>query len=161
MLITDFVRLRRLRRRVGRRTRLRSQRKSTSIRDLSGTFRTCEVCFWRCSLPFCSDSRHSKVISNSYGSPNLAGLFRTLTPRRETTDIFGEIDQYFTDVWFDSWRVITQKRSSICNHDRHLVAFDEKSSKNLMNVEFRWVHALEVVALTAISITVRVDAPEG
>jgi hypothetical protein len=27
------------------------------------------------------------VISNSYGSPNLAGLLRTLTPKRDTTDI--------------------------------------------------------------------------
>ena len=39
------------------------------------------------SIPFCSDSRHSNVISNSYGSPNLAGLLRTLTPKRDTTDI--------------------------------------------------------------------------
>jgi hypothetical protein len=32
-------------------------------------------------------SRHSKVISNWYESPNLAGLFRMLTPKRDTTDI--------------------------------------------------------------------------
>ena len=39
-------------------------------------------------LPFSSCSRHSKVISNSYLSVNLAGLLRILTPRRETTDMF-------------------------------------------------------------------------
>jgi hypothetical protein len=38
-------------------------------------------------LPFCSCSRHSKVISNSYGSSKRAGLFLTSTPRSETTDI--------------------------------------------------------------------------
>ena len=42
-------------------------------------------------IPFCNDSRHSKVISNSYGSPNLAGLLRTLTPKRDTTDILGKV----------------------------------------------------------------------
>ena len=39
------------------------------------------------TIPFSSCSRHSKVISNSYLSVNLAGLLRILTPRRETTDM--------------------------------------------------------------------------
>ena len=38
-------------------------------------------------LPFWSGSRHSKVISKVYGSPNLAGLFMTLMPSKLTTDI--------------------------------------------------------------------------
>lgn len=37
--------------------------------------------------PFSRGSRHSKVISNWYLSPNLAGLLRTSTPRSVTTDI--------------------------------------------------------------------------
>lgn len=38
-------------------------------------------------VPFWRGSRHSKVISKVYGSPNLAGLFMTLMPSRLTTDI--------------------------------------------------------------------------
>lgn len=38
-------------------------------------------------LPFWRGSRHSKVISKVYGSPNLAGLFMTLMPSKLTTDI--------------------------------------------------------------------------
>ena len=39
-------------------------------------------------LPFCSGSRHSKVISNWYEALKGAGLLRTLTPSKETTDMF-------------------------------------------------------------------------
>lgn len=38
-------------------------------------------------VPFWRGSRHSKVISKVYGSPNLAGLFMTLMPSKLTTDI--------------------------------------------------------------------------
>jgi hypothetical protein len=41
----------------------------------------------QCNEPDLSVSRHSNVISNWYESPNLAGLFRTFTPRRDTTDM--------------------------------------------------------------------------
>lgn len=40
--------------------------------------------------PFSRGSRHSNVISNSYLSPNFAGLFLTSTPRRVTTDILAK-----------------------------------------------------------------------
>ena len=39
------------------------------------------------NVPFSSCSRHSNVISNSYLSVNLAGLFNTFTPKREMADI--------------------------------------------------------------------------
>lgn len=39
------------------------------------------------SVPFSSGSRHSNVISNSYLSVNLAGLFNTFTPNRAMADI--------------------------------------------------------------------------
>ncbi len=46
-----------------------------------------------CDIPFSSCSKHSKVISNSYLSVNLAGLFRTLTPRSDTTDILAIVSE--------------------------------------------------------------------
>ena len=42
-------------------------------------------------IPFCSGSRHSQVISKTNVSVNLAGLLITLTPSRETTDIFATV----------------------------------------------------------------------
>lgn len=39
-------------------------------------------------LPLWSCSKHSKVISNSYGALKWAGLLSTLTPSKETTDMF-------------------------------------------------------------------------
>lgn len=41
-------------------------------------------------VPFSSASKHSNVISNSYLSVNLAGLFSTFTPNSETTDMLME-----------------------------------------------------------------------
>jgi hypothetical protein len=39
------------------------------------------------SRSFCSGSRHSNVISNSYGALNGAGLLRTVTLRSDTVAI--------------------------------------------------------------------------
>lgn len=63
-----------------------SQHKSISIQDLSSCQFDAIDCLGRV-LPFCSCSRHSKVISKWYESVNLAGLLRILTPSNETTDI--------------------------------------------------------------------------
>ena len=49
--------------------------------------------FARVTAPFCSCSRHSKVISNSYLSVNFAGLFITLTPRSETIDTMRVVER--------------------------------------------------------------------
>ena len=53
-------------------------------------------------MPDWSFSRHSKVISKLYVSLNLAGLFRILTPSRDTTDIFAVVvgqDWLFEKRW--------------------------------------------------------------
>lgn len=57
---------------------------------------------WREVLPFWSCSRHSKVISKVYLSVNLAGLFRTLTPRRETTDMLAVVGGQLWELGIES-----------------------------------------------------------
>jgi hypothetical protein len=60
------------------------------------------------NAPFCSGSRHSKVISNSYLSVNLAGLLITLTPRRETTDILAVVWRCLCCITVDESNVLSR-----------------------------------------------------
>lgn len=68
-------------------TKWQTRRRSASTQDLSQVRRVAQGGIGGGDIPFSRASRHSKVISNSYLSENLAGLFTTLTPRSETTDM--------------------------------------------------------------------------
>lgn len=78
-------------------TKLRNRRRSTSTRGLKKRGVSAPAHELRHSgsrvreLPFCRDSRHSKVISRLYLSVKRAGLLRILTSRRDTTDMVGDV----------------------------------------------------------------------